>query len=271
MGSRIYQLNDTYFEKIDTETKAYILGFLYADGSVSANKYYLSIDISIEDIEIIDLISKELYITPPKYMYKTIKNRKYVKLCVGSKKICSDLINLGCIPNKTFLIKFPNENQVPNYLLSHFIRGYFDGDGCITTKEGIRPMATIIGTLDFLDGVYNILNFNNIKKRCMFKISKIYRLSISNLKDNYYFYHYIYNNSTVYLKRKKDKYDTYYEIMLKNKDKTLTSKHKGIFYDKARNKWGASVNGKRLGRFSSEEEALTKRNNYIKENNICEN
>lgn len=268
MGKRIYQLNEDYFEEINTEEKAYILGFLYADGSVSANKYYLTIDISINDKEIIELITKAIHTTPPKYMYKTIKDKQYIKLCIGSKKICSDLINLGCVPNKTFVIEFPSDDQVPSHLLSHFIRGYFDGDGCITSKEGIRPMVTMVGTVLFLDGVYGILSKNGINKKSMFKISDIYRLSISNLRDNYYFYSYIYQNSTICLNRKKKKYDEYYNIMLKNKDKTLTSGYKGINYDRTRGKWTSNVGKKRIGRFLSEEEALDSRNNYIKENCI---
>jgi hypothetical protein len=259
-------INEEYFKIIDNNTKAYILGFLYADGSVSKDGYYLSIEIKEEDIEILNLISNEICITTPKYIYRIIKEKTYVKLIIGSKVICSDLINLGCMPNKTFLLCFPNKNQVKHELVSHFIRGYFDGDGCITSKEKIRPMVTIIGTLEFLNGVFDNLKQEGIDKYSLFKISKIYRLSISNLKDNYIFYNYIYKNAKEYLKRKKNNYDTYYEIMDKNKNKKKTSKYIGVSFDVSRNKWISSYGKKRLGRFKTEQEALEKRNNYIKEN-----
>lgn len=47
--------------------------------------------------------------------------------------MANDLINLGCIPRKTLVLKFPNESTVPKQLIKHFIRGYMDGDGCIST------------------------------------------------------------------------------------------------------------------------------------------
>lgn len=53
------------------------------------------------------------------------------RLACYSKKSYTDLINKGCGINKSLILKFPDETQVPQNLISHFIRGYFDGDGCV--------------------------------------------------------------------------------------------------------------------------------------------
>jgi len=60
-----------------------------------------------------------------------------------------DLIALGCIPRKSLLLKFPTSNQVPEHLIRHFIRGYFDGDGHFTNTEKCFE-AGYIGTEDFI-------------------------------------------------------------------------------------------------------------------------
>ena len=63
-----------------------------------------------------------------------IEREKYVKLKISNKHIGNSLINKGCIPKKSLILEFPNLSQVPKFLIRHFIRGYFDGDGCICNQ-----------------------------------------------------------------------------------------------------------------------------------------
>ena len=53
------------------------------------------------------------------------------ELTFSSVEMCQDLTNLGAVRAKSLLIEFPDENIVPEKLMPHFIRGYFDGDGCV--------------------------------------------------------------------------------------------------------------------------------------------
>ena len=95
---RIIKLNEDYFEKIDSSNKAYILGFLYADGSVYGTT--LSLALAIKDIEIIKFIVEELEFGGKLKIFK-VNDLDYVKLSITSKKIVNDLEKLGVIKNKT--------------------------------------------------------------------------------------------------------------------------------------------------------------------------
>lgn len=59
MKLRKYSLNESYFEKIDSEEKAYFLGFLFSDGSVS--KYSLNLSLAEVDKEILEKKSRKIY------------------------------------------------------------------------------------------------------------------------------------------------------------------------------------------------------------------
>lgn len=133
--------NNDYFQKIDSEYKAYILGFIYADGSIVQPKgnrqMKLSISIQEEDGYILEKFAKDAGNTkvdifyPPSVQKKNWKKRAVVSIV--SNQICQDLINFGCIINKSSLgMSFPN---IEEKYYSHFIRGFLDGDGCIYIKK----------------------------------------------------------------------------------------------------------------------------------------
>jgi len=138
---KINNQNDDYFEKIDSEDKAYFLGLLYADGNVYLKRNRVQITLQNEDKYILELFAKKINYTGKFYQDRG----RYSKMIICSKKMVQDLINLGCVPNKSLILQFPNNQQVPKHLLRHFIRGYFDGDGCATigqVKENYRKFIT---------------------------------------------------------------------------------------------------------------------------------
>lgn len=132
-----YSINDDFFEKVDSEIKAYLLGFLYADGCVnepaSPNRSgSVSLMVQSRDIEIINLINAHLF----KDRIPKLKTSKgCVRTVICSRKIFNDLIRLGCTPRKSLILDFPSQDQVPDCLIPHFIRGLFDGDGCININK----------------------------------------------------------------------------------------------------------------------------------------
>lgn len=134
---RIYKINDSFFDEIDCEEKAYILGFMYADGCNEINpekcKYSISMSQLHQDIDILEKINQAMNSNYPIQIRLQKENRKQkCVLSISSKKLSNALCKLGCSKAKTFLIRFPKENQYFNEnLMHHFIRGYFDGDGCI--------------------------------------------------------------------------------------------------------------------------------------------
>lgn len=123
-----YKIDANFFESIDTEAKAYFLGLMYSDGCVSKNQFY----IKLHDEDIIQKFKQELRAeTPIRYIEKPWK--AYI-LQISCQQLCSHLINHGCTPNKTNTIEVPN---LKNNLYRHFIRGFFDGDGCLQLQDKI--------------------------------------------------------------------------------------------------------------------------------------
>lgn len=164
-----YQVDQTYFEKIDTRNKAYTLGFIYSDGNVQKDFRSWRIALKYDDKIILDKIKEDI-----KYAgeLRFIKEREYKKkngemstassqylLEVGRKKMCYDLVKLGCVPNKTWTIRFPTEEQVPREFLSDFCRGYWDGDGSIS-KSTFN--CSILGNKFFVTELVKHLPVKNI-------------------------------------------------------------------------------------------------------------
>ena len=158
---RIYrEINQNYFSVIDTEAKAYFLGFITADGSIVKrkdrnNKYTLRISIKKEDAYLLEQFKKELCY----YGVTTSDNRIHpsVSISISNQEIISDLIKYGVVPNKTYLLtKFYKEFSDIN-LLRHYLRGVFDGDGCIT-KSKIYMLHITEYKKELVDDYASIIN-----------------------------------------------------------------------------------------------------------------
>lgn len=124
---RTYKVNENYFEKIDTPEKAYVLGFFYADGYNNQKIGVLEFVQIKERLDILEQIRKQLSCN---YNIKEYTSGKCT-LNICSKKMSSDIANAGAVQNKSDLLEFPSEQIISKELIPHFIRGYFDGDGCI--------------------------------------------------------------------------------------------------------------------------------------------
>ena len=115
-----------------------------------------------------------------------------------------DLINLGCVPKKSLILLPP---KLKDELISHFIRGYFDGDGSIGKYNG-RLKFSLLGTNELLSWALDFFKQKGIKTTP--KISKrknIYVLQVNSNKDIELIENILYNSSSdYYLKRKKDKF-----------------------------------------------------------------
>lgn len=139
-GTSNREIRHDFFSKIETELQAYLLGFIYADGSINIQRHTLSIHINDVDGELFDLFK---IISPKAYTSKdagyeskalvrgrTVKNKSSIRLAISSKILINDLIQLGVCERKTYEeLHIP---KMPYNLIGHFIRGYFDGDGSFT-------------------------------------------------------------------------------------------------------------------------------------------
>jgi len=198
-----YKINENYFDNIDTQNKAYILGMLYADGcNTKGNKVKLSLQDT--DKEILEKIKNELQTDKPLGFYKrSDKNPNHhdiYELVIYNKHISEQLSKLGCVPNKSLILKFPT--NIKKELMPHFIRGYFDGDGHITNSRGYQ--CNIVSSMDFCVGLNAFLTELNIHNKLVEVPTNNLsgRICIYNKKDSKKFLDYIYNNAELYMQRK---------------------------------------------------------------------
>lgn len=207
-----YTLNENYFDEINTEGKAYCLGFLYADGFVGDEKTN-NVVFSSKDKEILEKIAKELEFTGD--VRKTRKggfknSQEGHSLNFSSKHMAKTLRKIGLYPNKSLSIdKIPN---IPKPLLRHFLRGYFDGDGSITITESVnvikgkeyrypKLLMTIIATEGM---ILDIVNTFNIQKYSIRKsgTSGMKYLMVKSNEEIKMLYELFYEDATIYLEKK---------------------------------------------------------------------
>ncbi len=223
LKSSIYTCNLDYFKEIDSEEKAYWLGFIYADGWVEykeGSTHTLGIELSIVDIEHLRKFNKCIegnckITTRVRHLEETGKDYEMCCIRVYKKTFVDHLIDKGVTPNKSFDITMPN---IPKNLINHFIRGFFDGDGCLahgTTKSKNKTQDVIkadftCGSIEFVNSLRSILFDNDINSHVVSERNH-YRLKIGGLKNTHEFLEYIYKDATVYLDRKYEKRKFYYE------------------------------------------------------------
>ncbi len=216
-----YILDENYFDCIDTESKAYILGFIYADGFVGDEKFN-NIVIAVNDLEILEFIAKEFKFTGN--IRKTKKGGFENSKCgyslnFSSKIMASRLREIGLYPNKSLTID--TLPQIDKKLVRHFIRGYFDGDGSIVLSHNtsyykaidgvikyIYPTYCfmILGTKGFLEEIIKEAEFNYAKIHNT-KSEKIKCIKINAKKEFNNIFKYLYDNSTIKLQRKYNKWN----------------------------------------------------------------
>ncbi len=207
----IHSHNNDFFKKIDSDEKAYVLGFIYADGSLNEKSYTMSIELKKSDIKILEEINLILKNSRQIRVYsRTIKNKKYesCKLLISNKELYNDLLSVGVTPRKSLSIEFPL--FLDKKFKASFIRGYFDGDGSIYfDKRSNNGIVGIISTINFCNGINDFLIENNI--RAYVKNEKLLknmaRIHIYNKEGIKNFYNLIYkDDNCICLERKKNKF-----------------------------------------------------------------
>jgi len=221
MKSRV---NESFFENWSNEM-AYVVGFFCADGSMFINprgsKYVAFYSTDKELIlKIRRVLNSKNKIGIRKRSYLNWK--KLCSLQIGSAKMYADLLKLGLIPNKAKRLSLPD---VPSAYLGHFIRGYFDGDGCISfgyykrKNSVIRNKFSLLirfasGSRNFLGNLSKKLSLAiDLKGGSIFKNTGGFHLSYSK-KDSVKLFNFMYNRDScgLYLKRKFNKFQKAFKI-----------------------------------------------------------
>lgn len=157
---KTYSLDLTYFNDIDNPNKAYVLGFIYADGCNMRRG--LQIGIQERDKDVLEFIQTELkvnnslhYIKP----YKSTWSPKY-ELRIHSVELSQQLTSLGCSPAKSKTLNFPT--FLSAHLLPHFLRGYFDGDGSLIYNKGSWRISFTSASQVFIEALQSYLKEQNL-------------------------------------------------------------------------------------------------------------
>ncbi len=196
-----YNINlvENYWEIIDTNDKAYFLGFLIADGNVIGNAVRLSLH--IRDKEILEKFS--IVTQNENQLYEDKRN--CVTFSVKRKKWVDDLSKYKVVPRKTPIVTLPplNEKWMP-----HLLRGLIDGDGWITKNGRVGfcgNKETVTQVRNFL--VDKLFVYNVAIIQC--RESTLYMVQWSNKKDFCSICEYLYQDKEeYYLKRKYNNYIT---------------------------------------------------------------
>ena len=234
---REYQINEDFFDNIDTEEKAYILGFFYADGTnceLNGSLIGISFTQLEQDIDILEKIKSAM--EADYNFYKCIQptnDKIKYKFSINSQKLSKRLSELGAPPKKSLILKFPDKNIFKSEdLIRHFIRGYFDGDGCIwdgkpkriEVKNYKKPGETRIklvhnvkftftGCYDFINSLQNYLNEELDFKKTKLNFSKaketkhICTMEYSGRGQIKKLYDFMYIDATIFGNRKKAKFE----------------------------------------------------------------
>ena len=208
IAKRKYIVNDEYFAT-QNDKMAYMLGFLMADGNVSKTENRIQINLSEDDSDFLNIFYTEIGGSPIAHYTQNNGKQKVCRWQCLSSKIKRDLISYDVIPNKTGFAKIPSKLDKKFY--PDFIRGYFDGDGCIWIEKssGAVGFSLTSHNPEILEQIIEYFEENGIPRvkikvdnRANINYSFKYRKRASQKIYNLLYY----NNSCLRMPRKFDKF-----------------------------------------------------------------
>ena len=249
--------NSKFFEKIDTEENAYWLGFLCADGWLCSRDTMVGLDLSIADKFHLTKIASLFDVT-----VKEDDSRAMFRLY--NSIVYYSLKDKGVVPSKSRINELTVFEFVPKRLESHFVRGWFDGDGSIVINNKLASSFTIVGTYGNLEKIRDIIlkNVKVLKKTKISKNKSIFSIRWGGNNQVIDIRKWLYKNASVFMDRKKNKFDN-----VQIKKRQSSSMYRGVSWSKTRNKWIATIgyNNKLhyLGGFDDESKAAKAYNKAV--------
>ena len=241
LNGRRYSVNQDFFKTWSHEM-AYILGYIATDGCVSEERV-LRFGLAIKDESLLYKIKEIMGFSGP-VLRRIIRanNKEYESsyMNIYNREIVKDLKELGIVQNKTFTLgRF---DFIPKEYELDFVRGVFDGDGSVGRQCGEKcknnhqiRVRFFSASKEFLTYIKNVLTQNGLTDVKIYQDLKRktnFYYIIYSTNDSINFYNKIYNGASIYLDRKKEKFDELvskrieYENLIKNKNKlkVLTEK-----------------------------------------------
>jgi hypothetical protein len=145
---RRWSLDETFFDCLDSEVKAYVLGLIVSDGSLDPKNMGLVIQLKATDRVLLESVRQAMGSDRPLLKIPSplgFNGGPQTRFVVQSQYLFRALLALGLTPNKSLTTTYP---PVPHNLDRHFCRGLWDGDGYVGIRQG-----QLVGTQDLLNGV----------------------------------------------------------------------------------------------------------------------
>lgn len=197
------EFRDEIFKR--NELFYYFAGLVASDGTLDTERPRIRIALKNSDCELLDNLGDRIFSNNKLHHWNSGKT-DVCNISVENKEIYLALIELGITPQKTKTLDI-DFNLIPENMIPHFIRGYFDGDGSIFYLNRDKVYNS-----SFCGGTSTMLKFQEIlSANCI--SSRIYKderksFDFSNLKlfknDSVKLGKFMYSNSTIEMKRKRD-------------------------------------------------------------------
>ena len=244
--------NEDHFQNINTEEKAYWLGFIYADGCIYSDLTHCTTSIRLNEKDG-DHLQKFASIFNKTVTYFTHTYGGYlaeincVRLDICNKKLYQDLMDNGIEERKTYAEMTTILDHVPDLLKNHFIRGVFDGDGSITSSSNSgQAQFSIVGNKDILEKIQKILiDSLTLNKTVLIRQNDYcWILAYGGRHNIKKIYDYLYKDVVIWLERKKDKFEELLKLNFEWPDRV--SPYLGARFNKRNGRWRAyiGINGK---------------------------
>lgn len=201
-SNRKYEVDEDYFNEIDTEEKAYFLGLFMSDGSNVGRA--IKITLQDRDKHILEKLNSFFQPSRPLQFQKRAKphHHDYYTLYCSNQKIKQSLEKWGCMERKTFQLKWPA--FLREDLTRHFIRGYYDGDGTCSYAR-----ASIICNFEFANSLKNVIShYLSFEPSIYFdqRSPRNKTVAITSRKKMFQFLEWIYTDATIFIQRKYNHY-----------------------------------------------------------------
>lgn len=199
------KINSNYFNEIDSEDKAYWLGFLTADGYVNKNN---TIELCLAEIDIDHLYKFKTAINSDHSINKKVvrlndKEFYSYRISFRDTQISNNLKDFGLNNEKSYNAFIPD--NLPDDLMRHYIRGLFDGDGSIYQGSNGLNISFISGSEQMIIDINNVIK-KHLNLDMKNRISRnLYETRLFSNEDVSKFLQWLYADSTIYLNRKYNK------------------------------------------------------------------
>jgi len=209
--TRKYIVDESFFEKIDTQEKAYVMGWFYSDGSNYLPRYTAKIDVAADSLDVLvkirEVIGSTARIVAMKNSansYAGLRAQPLYRLALYNKTVSLQIAALGISGNMTYTRVWPE--WLTEELEPHFIRGLIDGDGCISVSKKNGFAISYWGTEMMCDGLSGVLSKIDVEHSHRTDKKGHHYIRITKQAECLKFADYIYKDSTIHLARKFDNY-----------------------------------------------------------------